>query len=57
MADISMCQDHRCPSQYRCLRHSASGTRPKYEHQEYVIVNRHPEMFLCELFLDKKSKP
>jgi hypothetical protein len=57
MSNISMCQDNKCPSQYRCLRHFASGTRPKCEHQEYVIVNRHPEMFLCELFLDKESKP
>ena len=57
MASIAMCRDNKCPSQYRCSRHFASGTRPKYEHQEYVIVNRHPEMPLCELFLDKEAKP
>jgi hypothetical protein len=57
MSNISMCQDHQCPSQYRCLRHFASGTRPKCEHQEHVIVNRHPEMPSCELFLDKEAKP
>jgi len=27
------------------------------EHQEYVRVNRHPEMSFCELFLDREAKP
>jgi len=57
MASIAMCQDNKCPSQYRCLRHFASGTRPKIEHQEHVKTNRHPEMSFCELFLDKEATP
>ncbi len=56
MSAIAMCKDNKCPSQYRCLRHFASGTRPKHENQQYADVNRHPEMFLCELFLDKEPK-
>jgi hypothetical protein len=57
MASIAMCQDNKCPSQYRCLRHFCSGTRPDYVQQKYIKVSRHPEMSFCELFLDKEAKP
>lgn len=47
MPDLSMCQDHACPSAKKCYRHEAKQSG----HQSYTDWGRKMEDESCEAFI------
>lgn len=53
MPDISMCQDHLCPSAKRCYRHEATPT-PHW--QSFADFKRPGGAKKCDAFMEVYSK-
>jgi hypothetical protein len=54
MANITMCQDMKCPMKFECYRHTAPYNQ--FRQATFTESPRLPGMYFCEQFWDNSGK-